>query len=162
MVVQATSMTPEDRELVSKKFALPTQYVLTEEEYTKATGKKVDWMQKLPALTTGESVQVMQEVGDFMAAVAKDVDTEIEAMKQCSDGKRGKYRTPKLEAEVTEAVISRCMAGLKPLYVPVEEWDQRMAKACLELPDGTASGQQKVMVSMNLAKQYAKAQSKMA
>ena len=162
MVVQSKSMSPEDRELVSEKFTLPTQYVLTEEEYTKATGKKVDWMNKLPALTTGESVQVMQEVSDFMAAVAKDVDTEIEAMKQGSDGKRGKYRTPKLAGEVTEGVISRCLAGLKPLFVPVEEWDQRMAKACQELPDGTASGQQKVMVGMNLAKQYAKAQSKMA
>jgi hypothetical protein len=49
-----------------------------------------------------------------MAAVAKDVDTEIEALKQGSDGKRGKYRTPKLEAEVSEGVISRCLAGLKP------------------------------------------------
>jgi hypothetical protein len=83
-------------------------------------------------------------------------------MKQGSDGRRGKCRTPKLEGEVTEGVISRCLARIKPVQVPVEEWDQRMAKACLELPDGTASGPQKVMVGMNLAKQYAKARSKQA
>jgi hypothetical protein len=78
-------------------------------------------------------------------------------MMQGSDGKRGKYRTPTLEAEATEDVISRCLEGIKPGPVPVEEWDQWMAKACLELPNGTASGQQKVMMGMNLAKQYAKA-----
>jgi hypothetical protein len=106
LVVKATEgmevLDAEDRELISEKFGLPADHVLTEGEFKIQAGASVDWMPKLPELTTGEVMAAMKK-GQLMVARANDLIEEgtqeyQEAHK--GEGKRGAYVTAKVKGEI--------------------------------------------------------------
>ncbi|MCL2639643.1 MAG: hypothetical protein FWD53_02245, partial [Phycisphaerales bacterium] len=163
LVIQANEMDQEERAIAAETFRIPTEWVLTETEYNKATGKTVNWMTPLPSLTTAASFMIFEEVQRCMAQIDSDTDQEIAKLKaetsnsEANYGKRGKYVTSKLSRETKERVTVAAIDGMRPEGVPAEEWTERLNSLVKELKDThneTTTTDHRVVAAYTLAAQY--------
>jgi len=164
LVVATEEMDQDSREIVAEKFALPTQYVLTEAEYTKATGKTVNWLSVLPTLSTGELMAVMAKANDIMAEVHVQTADAVEAFKKNNPGgTRGKYVTATVKRKIADEVLANILNTHRSREVAEMEYAERLALACQEISGGAmndATDQQKLTAVLMLESQYGKAAAK--
>jgi hypothetical protein len=65
LVMAVAELDTEKRTLISETFSIPAQYVLTEAEYKKATGKELAWLEPLPGLNAGDMLNIAGRKVDF-------------------------------------------------------------------------------------------------
>ena len=129
-------VTAEDRAIAAETFGLPEELVMTQEQYEKTTGKRVDWLSPLPMLSMTESIGAIEFGRGIAKHIEEEAEKELGALKSQTKGeagKRGKYLTERVVADVYSKVTAAWIAKIRPLGVLDSEWDSRMANALGEL-----------------------------
>jgi hypothetical protein len=157
MVVGADEMDHEEREIVSEKFGIPTEWVLTQAEYEHVTGKTMSWLPPLPNLSTAAAWVAMRHAQRVEMDIKAEAENEIAAIKATGTGKRGKYVTDKLVAETMERVTASFIQKMRPEGVSAEEWSERknIVTEALQAEAGDKpEGDLRVMAACTLLAQY--------
>ena len=166
-LVVARILDAEEREQLAEQFMIPQEWIVTEDEYLKATGKRMDWLSPLPALDVLEFVDVMAKANTLVSEVDQGCEGAFEAIRSTGTGKRGKYVTDATKSDTRHTLAVALIAKLKPENVEEVEWKARHDRAVAEVAskskamkldeDGTH-----LFAAAMVAHQYAKRTEKIA
>ncbi|MCL2640884.1 MAG: hypothetical protein FWD53_08575, partial [Phycisphaerales bacterium] len=132
-------VTTEDRTLAAETFGLPDELVITQKEYEKRTGKPVNFLPPLPTLALAESLEALEYARTLIANIEKEAESELEQikadakLKTPTPGRRGKYITDRVTAEVYIRITATHVQKIRPSKINDEEWTTRMQTTLTDL-----------------------------